>query len=424
MITTIIAFIIVFGILVSVHEFGHFIVAKKSGIMVREFAIGMGPKIFAHHYNGTTYTIRLLPLGGYVRMAGGYDDDESLRPGMTVSLKLNDQGVVEQINTSDKTSLFKGIPLVVTEADLEDELWVQGYENGDESEVKRYPVDHDAIIIEKDGTELQIAPRDVQVQSASVGKRLLTNFAGVFNNVILAIVAFTIFSFMQGGVVSNSNQIKLADNASVARDAGIQNNDRITAVNGVKTNNWQSLVSNIANKTNGKSVNLTVERGNQTKEIKIKPKVVTSNGKKSAEVGIQRTVNKNFGAMLVSGFTQTFTMVMTLLTALWTMVSGHFSLNDLGGPVAIFASTSQATSLGVAGVVYFIAYLSINLAIMNLLPIPALDGGKIVMNVVEAVRGKPASEKVETIVTLVGFAFMVILMILVTWNDIERFFIH
>ncbi|MEJ6400726.1 RIP metalloprotease RseP [Nicoliella lavandulae] len=424
MITTIIAFIIVFGILVSVHEFGHFIVAKKSGIMVREFAIGMGPKIFAHHYNGTTYTIRLLPLGGYVRMAGGYDDEESLRPGMTVSLKLNDQDKVEQINTSNKNSLFKGIPLVVTNADLEKGLWIEGYENGDESNVKRYSVDHDAMIIEKDGTAIQIAPLDVQVQSASVWKRMLTNFAGVFNNVVLAIVAFTIFSFLQGGVLTNSNQIQVAKTNSVARDAGLKDGDRITAVNGTKTNDWTALVTNISDKTNGRPVNLTVERGNQTDQIKLKPKVITSNGKKSAQIGITRGINTNLGAMLVSGFTQTFAMVKTLLVAIGTMITGHFSLNDLGGPVAIFAHTEQAASLGLTGIVYFIAYLSIDLAIMNLLPIPALDGGKIIMNIIEAIRRKRTSEKVETVVTFIGFAFMVVLMVLVTWNDIERFFIH
>ncbi|MBW1605484.1 RIP metalloprotease RseP [Lactobacillus sp. Sy-1] len=424
MFTTIIAFIIVFGILVSVHEFGHFIVAKKCGIMVREFSIGMGPKIFAHRYNGTTYTIRILPLGGYVRMAGGYDDDENLRPGMTVALKLNDHGVVDKINTSNKNTLFNGIPLVVTESDLERDLFIQGYENGNESEIKRYPVDHDAVVIESDGTELQIAPIDVQIQSASVWRRMATNFAGVICNILLAIVAYTIFSFAQGGVLNNSNQVELANNVNVARNAGIKNNDRITKVNGVSTNNWQSLATAISSKTDGKEINLTVERGNQTKNISLKPRVVTSDGKKGAEIGIMRSTNSNFGAMLLSGFTQTYESAKSLLTSIWIMISGHFSLNDLGGPVAIFANTSQATQLGVSGVIYFIAWLSINLAIMNLLPIPALDGGKIIMNIIEVIRRKPLSEKVETTVTLIGFAFMIILMILVTWNDIERFFIH
>ncbi|MCT6839865.1 MAG: site-2 protease family protein, partial [Apilactobacillus kunkeei] len=131
-----------------------------------------------------------------------------------------------------------------------------------------------------------------------------------------------------------------------------------------------------------------------------------------------------FTTKLFSGFTRTWNMTKQLVSELAYMVSGHFSLNDLGGPVAIYASTSQATKLGLQGVVYFIAFLSINLAIMNLIPIPVLDGGKILMNIIEAVRRKPTSEKVETIVTLIGFAFLVVLMLLVTINDIQRYFIH
>ncbi|WP_252895255.1 site-2 protease family protein, partial [Fructilactobacillus florum] len=109
---------------------------------------------------------------------------------------------------------------------------------------------------------------------------------------------------------------------------------------------------------------------------------------------------------------------------LWYMVSGHFSLNDLGGPVAIFATTSQATSYGMVGVISFLAWLSINLAIVNLIPIPALDGGKILLNVIEMLRGKPLSERFETLLTIGGFVFLIGLMLLVTWNDIMRYFIR
>ena len=117
-------------------------------------------------------------------------------------------------------------------------------------------------------------------------------------------------------------------------------------------------------------------------------------------------------------------MTVRLLAAIWSMVSGHFSLNDLGGPVAIFATTSTAASEGIRGVLSFLAFLSLNLGIVNLLPIPALDGGKILLNVIEGIRRKPLSENVETAITLVGVVFLVVLMLLVTWNDIERYFIR
>jgi regulator of sigma E protease len=154
------------------------------------------------------------------------------------------------------------------------------------------------------------------------------------------------------------------------------------------------------------------------------PKSNTQGGKKIGMIGITQSLDTSFKAKVLSGFTQTWTMTKTLLGALWSMVSGHFSLNDLGGPVAIFATTSQAASLGISGVLNFLAWLSLNLAIINLIPIPGLDGGKLVLNIIEAIRRKPVSQRTETVVTLIGFAFLMILMILVTWNDIERYFLH
>lgn len=425
MITTIITFIIVFGILVIVHEFGHFYFAKRGGILVREFSIGMGPKLFYHRgKDGTTYTVRLLPVGGYVRMAGAEDDEEELQPGTPVSLYLGKDDLVERINTSKKSSLFNGIPLEVTATDLEDELWIEGYENGDESAVKRYPVAHEATIIESDGTELQIAPKDVQFQSASLGRRLMTNFAGPMNNIFLAIVAFMLMSFVQGGVAMGTNQVQVASSpVSVAKKAGLKTNDKILTVNGKATKDWTALSTAIQPRANKKTT-LTIQRGQSKQTLTLTPAGQKSNGKTVGMIGITQAQDKHIGAILASGFTQTWSMTKALFGALWSMVSGHFSLNDLGGPVAIFATTSQATKFGLVGILNFLAFLSINLAIVNLLPIPALDGGKILLNFIEAIRRKPLSENVEAGITLVGVAFLVLLMLLVTWNDIERYFIH
>jgi len=424
-ITTIITFIIVFGILVIVHEFGHFYFAKRGGILVREFSIGMGPKLFYRRgKDGTTYTLRLLPVGGYVRMAGAEDDEDEIKPGTPVSLYLGKDDQVERINASKKSTLFNGIPVEITGSDLEDELWIEGYENGDESEVKRYPVAHNATIIETDGTELQIAPKDVQFQAASLGRRLMTNFAGPMNNIILAIVTFMLMSFVQGGVAMGTNQVQVASApVSIAKKAGIQNNDKILSVNGKQTKDWTSLSTAIQPRAN-KATKVVIQRGNTKKTLTLTPKGEQSNGKTVGMIGITQAQNKHIGPILASGFTQTWTMTKALFGALWSMVSGHFSLNDLGGPVAIFATTSQATKFGLVGVLNFLAFLSINLAIVNLIPIPALDGGKILLNFIEAIRRKPLSENVEAGITLVGVGFLVILMLLVTWNDIERYFIH
>lgn len=423
MIITILAFVIVFGILVFVHEFGHFIVAKRSGIMVREFSIGMGPKIFFYRHNQTTYTIRILPLGGYVRMAGIADNDsQELDPGTPVTLKFNEQNEVILINTSQKQKTLDGLPFEVSKVDLEHDLFIEGYQDNNE-EVKRFKVNHDALMVEHDGTKVQIAPEDVQFQNAPVFKKLLTNAAGIVNNVILAIVAFTILTFMQGGVASTQNTVTPIAGHSVARDAGIKTGDKIVQVDNQKTNNWNELSAAIQSSPDQK-LTLVVKRNGQAKIIKLTTESQKNNGKKYGLIGIENTVDSSFTTKLFSGFTRTWNMAKQLVSELTYMVSGHFSLNDLGGPVAIYASTSQATKLGLQGVVYFIAFLSINLAIMNLIPIPVLDGGKILMNIIEAVRRKPTSEKVETIVTLIGFAFLVVLMLLVTINDIQRYFIH
>lgn len=244
---TILTFIIVFGILVIVHEFGHFFFAKRSGILVREFAIGMGPKIYGHQAkDGTTYTLRLLPIGGYVRMAGNGDDETEMAPGMPLSLSLNSDGIVEKINLSKKVQLTNGIPVELVRYDLEDELTITAFVNGDDTEAVTYPVDHDATIIEADGTEIRIAPRDVQFQSAKLWQRMLTNFAGPMNNFILAIFLFIVLAFMQGGIqVTNTNQIGAVLPDGAADVAGLKENDHILSINDKKITSWTDLTSQI-----------------------------------------------------------------------------------------------------------------------------------------------------------------------------------
>lgn len=421
---TIITFIIVFGILVLVHEFGHYYFATRAGVRVREFSIGMGPKIWWTRRHGTTFTIRILPLGGYVRMAGADDDDEDdLRPGTPVTIQLDDQQKVNLINTSDRNTLYQGLPLQVVDFDLVDDLWIKGYVNGDESQLKTYPVDHDARIIEKDGTDILIAPRDVQVQSASLLHRMMITFAGPFNNFILSLVAFIVLGFTLTGIPTNSNQLGAVQKDSVAAKAGLQKNDRIVAVNGQRTKDWQALASNISSKA-GKKIELTYERDGQSRQVKVIPKKVKRGNQNFGQIGIQEKLKYSTSARLQYGWKQFVASATLIFTVLGHMFTHGFSLNDLGGPVAMYAGTSQAAALGVNGVINFLALLSINLGIVNLLPIPALDGGKLLLNLIELIIRRPIPKRAENVVTLIGVAFLVILMILVTWNDIQRYFIR
>lgn len=424
MIVTIITFILVFGILVLVHEYGHYYFAKRAGILVREFSIGMGPKIWWTRKNGTTYTVRLLPVGGYVRLAGSDDEDEDeLRPGTPLTLQLNQDDQVVTINASSKATLFQGIPMQLVASDLVDGLWVKGYVNGDESELKTYPVNHDAMVVEHNGTVVQIAPRNVQFRSASLPARMMTNFAGPMNNFILSLLVFIILGFTLTGVPTNSNQIGKVNAGSVAAKAGLVAGDRITKVNSTKVANWAELATNLSSKPN-QQVKLTYTHKGETKTTTVRPQAVKQGKETVGQIGILEQQEKGIWARLMFGWQQFIQAGTLIFAVLGHMFTHGFSLNDLGGPVAIYAGTSQATALGVNGVLNFLALLSINLGIVNLLPIPALDGGKLLLNIIEAVIRRPIPEKAEGIVTMLGFMILLVLMILVTWNDIQRYFIR
>ena len=419
MVKTVLTFIFVFGIIVLVHEFGHYYFAKKSGVMVREFAIGMGPKLFSIHKNSTTYTLRLLPLGGYVRMAGLGEDTDDLYKGMNVTLELNDAGRVKKINTSDK-NLFQGIPLEVTDFDLQDQLFIEGNCPVEEGQT-RFPVDHDALIVEKDGTEIQIAPKDVQYDSAKLGQRMMINFAGPMNNFILTILLLIVMAFMQGGVPDmNSTAIGGVQKESVAQKAGLQEGDKILSVNGTKVENWDDLVEDIHQSTKG-PVKLEVETNKGKKDFTLTPKVEKVGDEKQGFIGIQPSITHSLWAKIRYGFTQTWSMTKQIFTALKDLVTG-FSLNKLGGPVAIFKVSENVAKQGWIAILSFTAMLSLNIGIFNLIPIPALDGGKLLLNLYELIMRKPLDPKKEGVLTMIGFGVMIILMILVTWNDLRRYF--
>lgn len=419
---TILVFIIIFSVVVVIHEFGHYFFAKRAGILVREFAIGMGPKLFAHQgKDGTTYTIRMLPLGGYVQMAGWGEDETELTPGMPISLVQDKDGKVIKINTSKKVQLPHAIPMEVVDFDLEEKLTIAGYINGNEQEKVAYAVDHDATIIHEDGVEVRIAPKDVQFQSAKLWQRMLTNFAGPMNNFILAFVLFTGLVFAQGGVQDvNTTSISGIQNGSPAAEAGLKDGDEILAVNGKTVSNWQELSSEIQNYPDTK-IPLEVKRGSDTLTIEATPEGKYAEGEKVGFMGISPGLKTSLSDKLLGGLKLTFNNALLIFRAVGNLIVQP-DLDKLGGPVAIFQLSSQAASQGVASVVMMMAAISINLGIFNLLPIPGLDGGKLVLNILEGVRGKPISQEKEGIITLIGFGFLMLLMVLVTWNDIQRFF--
>lgn len=414
----ILTFILVFGIIVVVHEFGHFYFAKKSGILVREFAIGMGPKIFAHiGKDGTAYTIRILPLGGYVRMAGWGDDTTEIKTGTPVSLTLTDDGKVKRINLSGKKLDQTALPMQVTQFDFEDKLFIKGLVLEEE---KTFSVDHDATVVEADGTEVRIAPLDVQYQNATIWGKLITNFAGPMNNFILGVVVFWILIFMQGGVRDvDTNQFHIIPQGALAK-VGVPETAQITKIGSHKINNWESLIQAVESETKDKTaptLDVTISEKGSDKQVTVTPE--ESQGRYL--LGVQPGIKSDFLSMFVGGFTTAADSALRILSALKNLIFQP-DLNKLGGPVAIFKASSDAAKNGIENVLYFLAMISINIGIFNLIPIPALDGGKIVLNILEAIRRKPLKQEIETYVTLAGVVIMVVLMIAVTWNDIMRLF--
>ncbi|WP_084363823.1 RIP metalloprotease RseP [Streptococcus pneumoniae] len=414
----ILTFILVFGIIVVVHEFGHFYFAKKSGILVREFAIGMGPKIFAHiGKDGTAYTIRILPLGGYVRMAGWGDDTTEIKTGTPVSLTLRDSGKVKRINLSGKKLDQTALPMQVTQFDFEDKLFIKGLVLEEE---KTFAVDHDATVVEADGTEVRIAPLDVQYQNATIWGKLITNFAGPMNNFILGVVVFWVLIFMQGGVRDvDTNQFHIMPQGALAK-VGVPETAQITKIGSHEVSNWESLIQAVETETKDKTaptLDVTISEKGSDKQVTVTPE--DSQGRYL--LGVQPGVKSDFLSMFVGGFTTAADSALRILSALKNLIFQP-DLNKLGGPVAIFKASSDAAKNGIENILYFLAMISINIGIFNLIPIPALDGGKIVLNILEAIRRKPLKQEIETYVTLAGVVIMVVLMIAVTWNDIMRLF--
>lgn len=409
--------------MVVIHEFGHYYVAKKAGILVREFSVGFGPKVFSYRKGETTYTVRLLPLGGYVRMAG-YEEEADIRPGMPVTVKLDEQGSISVINTNSKKQLEDALPIEVTDLDLEKELYLTGRKGGDPNQIARYPVNHDALIIEEDGTAVQIAPIDRQFQSASLPRRMMTNFAGPLNNILLAILAFMALAFVQGGVISEEPVAGGVNDGSPADQAGLQEGDRILEINGEEIDTWMEMLL-IIQENPGEELTIAFESDGSQETTTIVPETMTTEeGQEYGQIGVKASIETSFLSKIRYGFSQTWSIIAQIGLVLGSMFTEGFSVDMFGGPVAIYATTEAVVEIGFAGILNWLAVLSVNLGIINLLPIPALDGGKLLLNVIEGIRGKPLSEEKEGIITLIGVALLFMLMIAVTWNDIQRYFFN
>lgn len=419
--STVIAFIVIFGALVFFHELGHLIFAKRAGILCREFAIGMGPKVFSFMKNETLYTIRLLPIGGYVRMAGEDPEMIEIKPGYRIGLMFDrDENVTKIIlNNKDK---YPDIRVVEVEyADIEHDLVIKGYEEGDNEHLQTFHISKSAKIVEN-GTETLIAPYDRQFAAKTLPQRTMAIFAGPMMNFVLAFVVFVIIALIQGMPTNEPMLGKLTEDGA-AREAGLQEGDIIHTVDGAEISSWSDVVE-IIQKNPENDLEFLLERDGKEVTVHVTPKEQEmEDGQTIGIIGVYSPMEKSPVKAFAYGAKEVYSWTKEIFSMLGKLITGQFSIDALSGPVGIYVSTDTVAKSGVLYLMKWAGVLSINLGIMNLLPIPALDGGRLMFFAVEALRGKPVDRHKEGMVHFIGFALLMLLMLVVTWNDIQRFFL-
>ena len=359
---TLIAALIVFSAVIAIHEFGHFTVAKLCGIQVNEFSIGMGPALWKKIYKGTQYSLRALPVGGYVALEG----EES--PESQQAEEARDEREAEDENPVPPEQRT-GIPL----------------------------------------------------NEAPVWQRVLVMVAGAFMNFVLGFVVLVILVAAQEGAIT-SKTIYSIENDALCGQTGLQAGDEIVAVNGRRCFVANDILYELV-RTEAYRARFTVKRDGQKVEL---PDVQfdtwqDENGQTHMTLGFTvYGIKKTPLNVLKEAWNSTLYYGRIVFTSLEDLVRGRESINNLSGPVGIVTAIGQAASYGWQDLLELLALITINLGVFNLLPFPALDGGKVVFLIIEGVTGHAVPEKLQGTLTIAAFALLFGLMLFATYNDIIR----
>ena len=415
--TGIISFLFVIGTAILIHELGHFIVAGKFGILRHEFSIGMGPAIWKKRKGETVYAIRVIPLGGYVMMAGEDVEKEIVKVDQSIGIKLDSQGLVERIyiNPEINTELKIGI---VKSNDLYRELTITL--QFEDQTTMTYQVKENAMYEDlKTKAVQQIAPYNRCMESKSKFARFATLVAGALMNFLLAFI----FLFIVGlrGEPMNTTEISTISQGMPADLAGLEVGDRIVEYNGISVATGDELITAIRETVEESEI--VFIRNEETHRVLVTPDVLEAEGEIIPRIGIEQLVAEYQFSLsyairyVVTQFGLFFSMMFLTIQML---VGGQAGVSDLAGPIGIAGMATQVAAQGILPLLIFASLININLGVLNLLPLPALDGGRIVFIVLEAIMGRPINRKIEGYVHAAGMLMFLALFVFIAYHDVFR----
>lgn len=404
--------IFLLGFLIFIHEGGHCIVAKICKVKVNEFAIGFGPTIWKKQGKETKYALRLIPLGGFVSMEGETEDSDKEGSFSRASIPRRIAIVVAGATVN---IIFAIIVYFILMASTGTYISNQIDQTLDGYAAQVNGLQAGDRIIKIDGKDTKRAVQITKILEKNKGENLNITFERNNTESEMTIKPTKKDIKSTGIYLKDSNKIIAVDKDSSAEKQGIETNDKILEINGEDTQNNPNKIIELISEAESK-INLKIQRGKDILNIELMPDITTK-----YYLGITfKHAEDTFENRIYYGITETGDFLASILDNLKQLFTGKVGIDQMTGPVGI--SEAVAETEGIQDFVYLLALISLSLGITNLLPIPALDGGKLLILIIESIRRKPLKEGTELKIQMLGFSILIALSIYVTINDILRLF--